>query len=541
MTDLLASPQPAVALIQRDDRGLRATGAFSRFNVAFDGDARPGDLIATVGSPARPVKRLGRPSSAKAVIAALALHNGHEPFSAELEAAAQHSAAQADSYQRRDLRDLLTFTIDGDSTRDFDDALSARREGPCIRVWVHVADVAAFVRPGDALDLEARRRATSVYLPSLTVPMLPQALSTGACSLVPGKDRAAVTCELLLRDGVVEQLDIYRSRIRSDARLTYTHVEDIFLGRAEPGATYAAALAAARQAAVDRTLRAAEHGEEAVFEFTGDEVTAIRARPQQESQRLIERLMVLANQEVAAFLHQRGAPSLYRTHAADDPQRTTRALQRLAALGVDVDEPSPRGAWEAVDRWESDHGPSPALRSVAWQTRPPAAYSRELSAHEGLGLEAYCHFTSPIRRYADLIVHRALLAELGAEKVGTAPRYVELPDIAEHCNDRNRQARKLERRAGDICRVSLLRHRLREQGLSRQLTGTVAGMSDNGLFVSVDCADGLLSGRDLGGRPDPTHTCWTTAGGRELRLGERVAVHVRALDPVRGQIRLALR
>ena len=537
-----SEPQPnAVALIQESDRGLRALGAFTRFDLPFKGDAKPGDLFEITGKrTARPVRHIGRPSSARAVIEALALHHGELDYTPEQERAAERIAARPDRFERKDLRELATFTIDGETTKDFDDALSAQYEGRNIRVWVHVADVAAYVRPGDEIDTEAFRRATSHYLPTRTIAMLPKALSTGVCSLVEGEDRAAVTVELLLRNGKVIQRSFYRSLIRSDARLTYSHVEDIFLGRAEPGPTYAAALAAARQAAVDRTTEAAEHGTEAKFVFTGDEVTGIEYRPEEESQRLIERLMVLANQEVASFLAERGVPTLYRTHAVSEPERVQRMLARLDSLGVHVAEPTVQGAWDAVEDYELANGPNDALRGLLYGARPPAAYERELAAHEGLGADAYTHFTSPIRRYPDLIVHRALLAEIGAEEFTTAPRYTQLPAIAEHCNERARAAKKLERRAGDICRVSLLRYKLRETDLTREITGTISGMSEYGCYVTVDVTDGMLSGRELTGAANEQHTIWTTSDGRVLRLGETVEIKIRALDPVRGQLRLAL-
>ena len=380
-------PTSAVALLKenRDGKGLRATGAFARLDLPFDGAGKPGDLveIETRRGRARAITCLGRPSSVEAVIAALALHAGERTHTEKLEREARKVAAAAESHERRDLRELVTFTIDGETTRDFDDAISARREGKRIRVWVHVADVSAFVRPGSALDREAERRATSVYLPTLTVPMLPAALSTGVCSLSPGDDRAAVTCELVLERGRVVKREIYRSLIRSDARLTYSHVENIFLGRAEPGPTYAAALAAARQAAIDRTLEVSEQRSEPIFEITDGTVVGLRDRPESESQRLIERLMVLANSEVASFLSERGAPALYRTHLAADPERTERMLARLASVGIRPREQSFAGALEAVAEHARRHGHNPALESLVYGSRPPAAYRARAGCTRG--------------------------------------------------------------------------------------------------------------------------------------------------------------
>jgi ribonuclease R len=369
--------------------------------------------------------------------------------------------------------------------------------------------------------------------------MLPEALSTGVCSLMPGQDRAAVTCEILLHNGKVISRAFYRSTINSDARLTYSHVEDIFLGRAEPGPTYAAALAAARQAAVDRYAEASERSREPVFEFTDNAVSGISERDEEESQQLIERLMVLANQEVASFLRERATPTLYRTHALSDPERVQRVRARLTSLGVKVIKPGADGVFSAVSNFESLRGPSEALQTLLWGMKPPAVYAREAEAHEGLGLNSYCHFTSPIRRYADLIVHRALLAEIGAEKLEDSHRYTSLPATAEHLNERTRASKKLERRAESICRTSFFQSRWHQQMRTHKFTGIINGMSAGGCFVAFDCVEGMLAGRDIGGVANEEHTIWRTRT-RTLRLGDEITVRVRALDLVRGQLRLTL-
>jgi len=531
-----------VALIKRSkDGSLRARGAYERFDLPLSGEGKPGDLITVRRSKRRAelCERIGRPSSVKTAVEALAIAAGELPHGAALEGEARAAARRGMGGGRRDLRKLPTFTIDGEATRDFDDAISARREGRRIRVWVHVADVSAYVRPGSPLDRDARRRATSVYLPTLTVPMLPRALSEGACSLVPGAERAAVSCELLLEGRRLRERRIYRSVIRSDARLTYDHVDQVFLGRAEPGPTYAAALAAARQAALDRT-RAGDGGEERsepIFELSGDgrEVIGISERRETESHRLIERLMVLANEQVASFLEERGVPTLYRTHSAANPERLERMLRRLRSLGLEPTEPTFQAALEAARKTGNE-----VLISLVLASRAPACYERELGAHEGLGLASYCHFTSPIRRYADLVVHRALLAELGLEPLATAPRYSELPEAAEALNERTRTARKLARRAEAICRVSLLRRRLRRKEIGRELEGRITGVGKAGVFVEIDCCEGLIGARRLGGGANPEETVWRTAQERELRPGESVRVRIAEIDPVRGRLELDL-
>jgi ribonuclease R len=539
MNHPLQPPATAVAFIRQDKRGLRAVGAFDRFDLPLADSASTGVLAhVTRTSPAKLLHTIGRASSVRAVIEALALHNEELAFTNSQERAAADLAAAGESFPRRDLRDLTVFTIDGEHTRDFDDALSARREGACIRIWVHVADVAAYVRPNTQLDIEAARRATSVYLPTLTIPMLPEALSTGVCSLAPSQDRAAVTCELLLRNGEVQTREFYRSVINSNARLTYSHVEDIFLGRTEPGPTYAAALAAARQAAVDRYAESSERSREPVFKFNGDTVCDVSLRPEEESQQLIERLMVLANQEVAHFLRERGTPTLYRTHALSDPERVQKVRSRLLSLGLEVKATDGPGVVDAVAAYEQAHGASEMLQMVLWGMRPPALYARESEAHEGLGLSTYCHFTSPIRRYSDLIVHRALLAEIGAEALTTSPRYTDLPTIAEHLNERTRASKKIERRAESICRVSLLRSRWGDTLSEQVFPGTISGMSSAGCFVRFDCAEGLLSSRDIDGTVNEQQSIWRLPD-RKVRLGDEVLVKVKSVDTVRGQLRLA--
>jgi ribonuclease R len=161
-----------------------------------------------------------------------------------------------------------------------------------------------------------------------------------------------------------------------------------------------------------------------------------------------------------------------------------------------------------------------------------------------LGVATYTHFTSPIRRYADLVVHRSLLAELGEEAFRNAHRHSQLEGLAKHLNERTRTAKKLSRKADDVCFVSLLRYRLRETELEREMTGVIVGMSGHGCYVRVDCAEGMLSGRDLGGNANEEQTVWQTGDedsvSRELRLGETIEVRVKNLDPVRGQLRLVL-
>ena len=286
------------------------------------------------------------------------LHRGlRRRFDPLVEREAREASPSAEG--RRDLRALATFTIDPPTARDFDDAISAEvlADG-AIRVWVHIADVSAFVRPGSTVDREAFRRATSVYVPGLVEPMLPEALSNRSCSLVPGEDRLTVTVELEFEGAKVRRTAFHRSLIRSDARLDYPRVDRIFAGTERAEAPWAEPLAAARTVAA--ALAGARHGiaiesVEPEFAFSRDgHVTGLAGSEQTESHTLIEHLMIAANEAVATLLEARKLPALYRVHEPPDPPRVERLLTQLAALGV----PTPRGrrAPDAAPGGRSDHG-----------------------------------------------------------------------------------------------------------------------------------------------------------------------------------------
>jgi ribonuclease R len=418
------------------------------------------------------------------------------------EQAAERAQPAAAAPRRRDLRSLPTFTIDPQSARDFDDALSAQAgAGDAVRVWVHIADVSAYVREGSALDEEARTRAFSVYVPGAVEPMLPAALSNDACSLMPGADRLAVTAELELRGAKVQRASFYRSLIRSDARLDYEQVDRIFSGHEPASEPWAAALATARHAA--RALQdARERGgalvvdaPEPEFAFDGDgNVSEIRMRAQTESHRVIEHLMIAANEAVAEHLSRRRIPCLYRVHERPDAQSILRLADQLASLDVSTpalpDSMSSAQAAEAVgeisrlvDRTVKRRGHGRlALGSLVLRSLKQAYYSPRNLGHAGLHSRAYCHFTSPIRRYPDLICHRALLSVLGeAER---APRARELAELGAWTSDRERAAMDVERDADDVARCFALEALLYERGWEQEFQGEVVGLIGAGAFVA---------------------------------------------------------
>jgi ribonuclease R len=508
------------------------------------------------------------PKARDAVEAMLRERLGFRGFSAALELEAAEVAREAERLPgaRRDLTALATFTVDPASARDFDDAVSAQIEGDGARVWIHIADVAAHVRPGSPLDLEARRRANSTYVPGAVEPMLPHALSSEACSLAPEVERLAVTAEIELGPGMAPRSTrFYRSRIRSDIRLDYDQLDAIFAGRAPAPEAAAEPLAAARAVAggLDEQRGATSLDVESFepefrFDARGNVVGA-HGVAQTESHRLIERLMILTNEQVAQRLERERVPAIYRVHAQPDPTRIERLVEQLSALGVPtpplgqglsaqeagraVAEASRLARREAARR---GHGRD-AYTSLVLRSLKQAAYSERNSGHAGLGSAAYAHFTSPIRRYPDLVVHRALLAALGEGE--EAPRLAEARDVAAECSAGERESAKIERDADDVCAAFLLERELGERGLDAEFEGEVSGVIRAGAFVSFggglgDVYEGMLPARRLpGGRYelDRAEVALVNRGSKAaVRLGDPVKVKVTGVDAPRGRAEVEL-
>jgi len=511
--------------------------------------------------------------------------------------------------RRRDLRELATFTIDPATAQDYDDAVSAERlrDGGA-RVWVHIADVAAYVGEGSPVDVQARRRGTSVYVPGAVEPMLPQALSNDACSLVPGAERAAVTVEMDLRGARVLRSAFYRSLIRSDARLDYERVDRVFAGAERAEDPWAQPLAAAREAAgaLERAREQAgglvldSEEPEFVFDEEGN-VREIRARAQTESHRLIEHLMIAANEAVARHLSERGVPCLYRVHERPEPARVARLVEQLASLGVPTppvaESMSPSQAAELmgevsrrVERYvqsalrraegrrgrEGQEGQEDgmvagseggrvgpwgggiALRTLVLRSLQQAYYSPKNIGHAGLHSTCYCHFTSPIRRYPDLVCHRALVSTLGGEE--SAPSAGGLGELGEWASEREREAMKIERDGDDIVRCFALEQALYEDGWEQTFVGEVIGLISAGAFVAFG---GLGAGAGEDGPQGPLYEgmlpvrrmrvqdgrdWWELnehgtilrgeRSGATLRLGDPIEVRVTRVDTVRGRVDL---
>jgi ribonuclease R len=572
---------PRVAVIERRGKFLVAEPFFDRgprLAVSRDRRADVGDLVLVDagarrngrgGGRATIARRLGRPDVARDVIEALMVDRGlRRSFDPAVEREARQARESVELGAvggRKDLRSLTTFTIDPVSARDFDDAISAARElDGTHRVWVHIADVSAYVRPGGLVDREAYRRGTSVYVPGAVEPMLPEALSNDACSLVPGSDRLAVTVEMVFDGNRVTSTAFYRSLIRSDERLDYDRVDRVFAGEEDALAPWDEPLAAARAVAAAlaarRATRSALALESAEPEFEFDSrghVVRVSASEQTESHRLIEHLMIAANEQVAGLLETHRVPALYRVHEPPDGEAVERLLEQLASLGVPTPPAPGRGiapqqagelvgeVSKAVEQWVARHGGHGrrALTSLVLRSLKQAHYDHRNVGHAGLQSPRYCHFTSPIRRYPDLVCHRALLSAVGGPE--PAPEASFVVEAGPLCSAREREAMVIERDADDVATCFLLERQLFESGWATEFDGEVVGLIGAGAFVGFG-GDGLFEGmlpvrRMHGDWWELNEQGTMLVGARTgdvLRLGEEVRVQVARVDAPRGRVDL---
>jgi ribonuclease R len=518
------------------------------------GAAHVGDLavVRTGRGRARLERVLGPADEIETVLEGLLVHEGErrgfEPF--DLREGAWDLEA------RVDLREELAFTIDPETAKDFDDALTLRPD----RAYVHIADVSWFVPAGSPLDRGAGERAFSVYVPGLVAPMLPPELAEDLCSLRPQADRLCVTVEIpldaQLRPG---QARFYRSVIRSRARLTYSQAEAILAGRQRADHDLAEALRLAerltnalRERRFARGALRIETGE-VVFAFDGNGgVERAWRESEPHAHMLVEELMILANELVAGLLAGRRREALFRVHERPEPQSVELLLSRLDDLEVPT-PPAPErmgpadaaavaaAASESVASFSSRWGRGDdAFPALVLQALKQARYDPRNLGHSGLASPAYCHFTSPIRRYPDLVCHRALLRELGASD---EPLPGDLPELAEQASGREREAAQIEYRADEICLAWLLERRLFELGWEATFTGEITGVIPSGLFVRFDeVFEGYVPARRLAGDYFELNELGTALagrrGGRRYRLGDPLEVRVHEIRRTEGKIEL---
>jgi ribonuclease R len=441
--------------------------------------------------PARVVERLGRLGDARSIsLIAIHTHDIPQVFpDAALDQARRARAVRLSS-GRTDLRDLALVTIDGPDARDFDDAVYAEPDPDLpggFRLVVAIADVAHYVRPGSALDQAARQRGNSVYFPDRVVPMLPEALSNGWCSLRPNEDRGCLFVEMHIdRDGRKIGHRFGRGLMRSAARLTYEEVQQAYDGHDDIGVPlvhlYGAfhALLAARQARGTLDLDLPER--KVVLDDQGH-VASVAPRPRLDSHRLIEEFMVLANVAAAEELERLRQPCMYRVHAPPSEEKLESLRDFLATLGVSLlpsNQVHPRDLDRVLRRF-ADTPEAQVVNEVMLRSQSQAAYSPDNIGHFGLALPRYAHFTSPIRRYADLLVHRALIRGLKLGRDGLAAEEIAaFPETADHITDTERRAQLAERDAIDRYLSAFMSDKVGSRFAAR-----ISGVTRFGLFVTV--------------------------------------------------------
>ncbi len=447
---------------------------------------------------------------------------------------------------RKDLRNLPLLTIDGADARDFDDAVFARRQNKGWRLIVAIAEVSSYVKPGSILDIEASHRSTSVYFPSRVIPMLPEALSNGLCSLKPAVDRLCLACEMTVADdGSVQRSRFVAAVMNSSARLTYQQVADYY----EKGVLkhhddksdvkrnlddLQALYKALRRA---RLKRGAIDFETTEYGFQFDQrgaVSGLIAQERNDAHKLIEECMILANVEAARFLLKHKLPAPYRVHASPPEGKLEALGQFLRGQGIRVpwrDNPQPKD-FETVVKETKGRPDEQLVMAVLLRSQSLAAYQNSNEGHFGLALDAYSHFTSPIRRYPDLLVHRAIHHLLSRGKASDYQYSEEaMSELCARCSHNSRRAEEAERDVIDRLKCAYLENRIGDE-----FEGMVSGVTSFGLFVELDY--GRISGLiHVTGLPndyyhfDPVaHRMKGERRGQVFQLSDRVKVQVVAVN-----------
>lgn len=468
------------------------------------------------------------------------------------EADACKPADLADDPTRTDLRDLLSFTIDGSDAKDFDDAVSLERlENGLWRLGVHIADVGHYVPQGSALDREAYLRGTSVYFPGRVLPMLPEQLSNGVCSLRPDEDKFTMSALMDVDEaGSVVHTRLLRTITRSNARLVYDDVNRLFDGDAaqrERMAGLEDTLLAMRELA--RRIRQRRQAQGAIdfdtdepkfiLDETGEPVE-IAKRARGEAELMIEDFMLTANEAVAKFAKSRGVPLLYRVHEKPDPEKLDALKDFLDGIGVDtrgLRHNAQPGEIRAVLERTRETPEFSVVSTLALRSMQKARYDVSPLGHYGLAMEDYCHFTSPIRRYPDLVVSRALTAVL----TGSHPALHgdALAEAAMRSSDCERAAVEAERLAD-----KLMMARFMHGHVGELFDGIVSGVSEWGLYVSLsNGAEGFLHVRTMDDWFDFDERRMTLRGERTgcvFSLGQPLCVRVESVELESSSIDLAL-
>jgi ribonuclease R len=525
------------------------------------------ELVAQPDSHAQPIGRIvevlgNYADPGMEIEIALRKHDLPHIFSPKAERQAERVPAEVHEADRRgrvDLRELSLVTIDGETARDFDDAvycepLTDKTTGKAIgghRLVVAIADVSHYVKPGDSLDVEARERGTSVYFPRRVIPMLPERLSNGICSLNPEVERLVMVCDMQIgARGDVRAYKFYPGIMQSRARLTYTWVaaalagelpaKDPQLKRLLPHLSnlenvFRALLGAReKRGAIDF-----ESSETQMHFDTRGKIESITPVVRNDAHRLIEECMLAANVCTAEFLLKRGHPALFRVHEGPNPERLESLRAFLKEFGLSLgggDKPTPANFAELIGKTKN-RPDTRLIHTVMLRSLKQAIYTPDNKGHFGLAYDAYTHFTSPIRRYPDLVIHRSIKAVLANSRYEPGS-WVEL---GAHCSQTERRADEATRDVENWLKCYYMRDHV-----GAEFGGTVAAVTGFGLFVALDelMIEGLVHISELGADyfqyDQVKHCLLGERTGKAYRLGDRVKVKVARVDIENTKIDLVL-
>jgi ribonuclease R len=553
------------AIIAADRRlQLRCIASLNELEGARDGDWVIAKIVRHASETSPPVARVARRLDPErpvemATESAIARFDLPSDFPPEVTQEADAYGEQVDaneSARRIDLRELPLVTIDGETARDFDDAVYAESHPDGFRLIVAIADVSFYVRQGTALDAEALRRGTSVYFPTRVIPMLPPGLSDHLCSLAPHVDRLCLAADMIVtRHGALKAARFYPAVMRSAARLTYNQAQAALIEGQPQAREQIGPLVERLMPLVDvyRVLIKARRARgaldfdapEAGFDIDANQrIHAVTLHDRVEAHKLIEECMILANVAVARELGHTKTPTLYRVHGKPDEEKLDKLLKTLTALGIEAQIPetvAPRDI-QAITRRLKGSPELPFVESLVVRSMPQAVYQPTNIGHFGLALGEYGHFTSPIRRYPDLVVHRTLKALVSAQD-GSGVQYEE-----EALSQQGEELSRLEKRADESDRYvsTFLKCVWLRERIGQTFRGLITTVVEFGCFVQLmDVAiDGLLhldNLRDDEYLMDEHGTAWRgVASGRNLRMGTEVRVIVTSVNPIEGLIDLDL-
>ena len=529
---------------------------------ALDGEIVLAEVLsgARLGLPeARIVERIGNSADPRA-FSLIAIHGHGIPTEFPKAAVDLANAARPVALgNRADLRAVPLVTIDGADARDFDDAVWAEPDPERADGWhalVAIADVAWYVRPGDALDKAARERGNSVYFPDRVVPMLPEALSNELCSLKPDEERACMAVDLWIdAEGRLDRHRFRRGLMRSAARLTYEEAQEAIDGR--PDAKTAKLVdpvlrplygvyRALERARASRGTIELDIPERKILLGPSGRIERIEPRQRLESHKLIEELMIAANVAAAESLERLKQPCMYRVHDVPDPVKIGELARFLGGLGIhgltlakgQVIRPQ---HFNAILRRAQGTPYAALVHQLVLRTQSQAEYNPENIGHFGLSLRRYAHFTSPIRRYADLLVHRGLIAGHRFGTDGLPGQAEDFKELGQHISMTERRAAAAERSAGDRYVAAFLAERV-----GAEFKGRINGVTRAGLFVTLDetGADGFIPMRSLGDdyyiHDETRHCLRGRRTGRIYTMGDAVTARLSEADTVTGSLQFAL-